>query len=230
MKVYLLERNNWNGLHIIKSISIIFSFCISSFSLFAQDFKSNCSKDINFQREKDLLAVIEYHDVYNMRKDIFLVDYVPHNDTSVFFVLTNGSKYALFYKKPDCYYLYNESIVYLYTPLYTQPKDTLWLQQLFDLTRVILRDTIGEIPISWANDSILIYDNSGLYVEHSFNPYYIEYRVYNGIIIKALAHELNGYFYEMYYPDIGQPKGVYNKYDAIKFYESEPNRDDYWKR
>jgi len=204
---------------------LILGICfIFKIPLSAQEFNWNCNGSINFQKDKDLLVSLQHYNQYKSTGGIFLIDYVPHDDTSVFFILEDMDMFALFYKKPDCFSFYNKNIIYLYTPLYTQPKDTLWLQQLFDLTIVTLRQIIGEVHISWANDSILT-KNISLMYPVSFEPLYVEYHVYNGTIAKRISHPLRDYFYKMYYPDTGYPKGIYNKYDKIKYYESLPIRE-----
>jgi hypothetical protein len=170
------------------------------YCLFSQEI--NCAKSIGFHEKNDLLVAVNEYNNMVIEKSIILVDFIIINDTiNVFYILGSKDIFTLFYKKPDCYFIYNKSIVYIYTSSYTQLKDSIWLQNLFDETRNILCDTSGEINIFWLNDSVAD-KRTNIYFEGIYEPWVVEYQVSNGIILKKIDHD------SMYYPYISYPRGI----------------------
>jgi hypothetical protein len=153
-----------------------------------------------------------------MNNGIILID-IKKDDKLIYYnVLLSVNPLEIFYKKPDCYFIDNERIVYIYTENYSQSKDSLYLYNLFNCTLTVLNQTnykdsfncnvVDEQNfnfnyISWYNDSIKTLKGVKFQAKELFNdrlPLQYEFRNDKLYYIKTVQKVL--------YPDTSYPKGV----------------------
>ena len=183
-----------------KILSIILFFGCASAVLMAQE-KIKCECDsIDLKFRDNLYAVIDKNiNEFNSKNEIILVDYMSNDSIDIFRL--NGSifSFELFYKKPDYFFHHRDNLVYLYTENYANKKDTIWLNSVLLETLEFFKGS-GVTKVDWAKDSIIKLPY--YFIEMSYDPTIMKYKVYNGEIIEEK------YCNEMLYPNTGRPKGI----------------------
>lgn len=187
------------GMDIGNKILIFIALGLSfSFALSAQ--RINCYESVNFYKRADLnKAIADYVMEDPMPNHLILVDFTEKDSISIFRIVGSLQVFEMLYKKPDCYFIHKNNMVYLYTDSYAQDKNALWLECVFQKTRELLN--YKDIAISWKNDSILEIEGSFI-LSSEYSPVITEYHVCNGKILSK------SYRCKMFYPDISEPKGV----------------------
>jgi len=136
----------------------------------------------------------------SVRDEIILIDFMIFDSIDIFRVSGSIMPWELFYKKPECFFHYRNNLVYLFTENYINCKDTIWLNKVFTETLVFL-GIQGNAIIDWSKDSIIEFPNFNIW--RTFDPFIIEYKLYNGDIIEEK------FYNEMLYPKTGKPKSVF---------------------
>ena len=193
-------------------VKIYINITTSIFFLFAftnnvDNEKIECA-EIKFSQEKNLLKALDYYiDFVKDKNVIILVDYMSVDSIDVFRL--NGSivLYEMFFKKPDCFFNYRNNVVYLFTENFISIKDTVWFNNVLLGTLNYFGYSIQPI-IDWENDSIIYLPSLFLGI-YNYDPFIIEYSVYNGEIIEMKHCS------EMLYPKTGKPKGILLLEDLI---------------
>jgi len=193
-----------------KILGLTLAFCYTPFILIAQE-KIKCECDsIDLKFRDNLYTVVDKNiNEFSSKNEIILVDYMSNDSIDIFRL--NGSifSFELFYKKPDCFFLHRDNIVYLFTENYANKKDTIWLNTVLletlkffrgsGTTAFFFRSSKATI-IDWSKDSIISLPY--YYIELLYDPIIMEYKMYKGEIIEE--KDCN----EMLYPDTGEPKGI----------------------
>ena len=166
---------------------------------------NNCEDDTLFNELDLIVALKDYVTCENISKGIIQIDIYQNNNVSDIRIKANKDILTLVYKKPNCFFIADENIVYIYLDNYSEIKDSLWLNN-------VLKETINflnypQISISWAKDSVLSVSGSFI-LEGTFNPPIIQYRISKGDILSK------EYYTEMFYPNLSEPKGI----KLLKYY------------
>jgi hypothetical protein len=203
----------------IKIFFVVIIFFVINISLFAQK-KINC-ENIEFSKKDYLLDIIDKYLDGDPEKIIVLVDYLSKDSIDIFRLNGSMEPFELFYKKPDCFFHYRNNVVYLFTENYKNKKDTVWLNH-------VLQETINlygfsEATINWAKDSIVSVNGHWILC-CDYDPWIIEYKIYNGEIIEQ------NFCTEMLYPPTGNPKGIFSTTDMIIIEVQEYQKEYYYKR
>jgi hypothetical protein len=156
---------------------------------------------------------------------IILLEYKQKNEfTTILTVLESINHYELFYRKPKCYFIESNRIIYVITDESENKVDTIFLDNLFYETLKTLYYSNSKIVenccsksmrdntliknsyrVNWCNDSILSMKGVVASLKYmSFDPIPVQY-----ILIKGKIESKN-YVKKVLFPDYGIPKGTSN--------------------
>jgi len=160
----------------------------------------NCFDSIQNVNEQVLMLVVnDYLKADTIDSSILLIDYTQCDSLDVFRIVGSHDIFELFYKKPDCYLKYRNSMVYLFTNKYFEKKDTIWLDSVFYNTIMLFNYSNAEVL--WAKDSIMNIEGYGIFYSE-YTPSIVEYRILEGEILERNICS------KMLYPSISKPKGI----------------------
>jgi hypothetical protein len=166
---------------------------------YAQDI--HCYNNLKSPNKEELLLVLnDYICQDKSESNIILVDFYQVDTLNLYRLLGSMEVWEILYKTPDCYFTYENHIVYLYSESYAQPKDSIWKGNLLSLTCKVLSHP--GIKVQWSNDSIIGIEAP--FYEVIYDPIVIEYKVSKGIVVSSTICD------NMFYRDTGAPKGVVN--------------------
>ncbi len=150
--------------------------------------------------EEILLVSNDYICQDQSKASIVLVDFYQIDTLNFYRLLGSMEPWEILYKTPDCYFTYENHIVYFYSESYAQPKDSIWKGNLLSLTCKVLSHP--GLEVQWINDSII--GIKGPFYKVIYDPIIIEYKISEGkVVTKTICDE-------MFYRDTGVPKGVIN--------------------
>ncbi len=173
-------------------------------NLYSQELK--CFDNIDYNQTEDLVVVLDdYINIDSKFQSILLVDFCPHDSSNIFRVTSSLNAFELFYKKPDCYWIYKNKIVYLFTDSHVT-KDSLWLNKVLERTTDIL--DYPNVEVLWKADSII--DVFGYAtIGPDYSPPIMEYQIKTGVVERRKLCK------KMLFPDTGKPKGVMTIQDLL---------------
>lgn len=189
----------------IRTTVFLTLFVIFEYNTSAQDLDcySNCQQ-------------LNYDEIFSITTDylvedpsdsiIILIDFYQRDTLNIYRIMGTNEVFTIFYKNPDCYTIYRNSIIYVFTENYSEPKESVWKELVFSQTCRILN--YPHITVNWMNDSIEAIDGS--FSDYGqYDPIVFEYSFSNGKLISKSVCD------KMLYPDTGYPKGIktyrYNK-------------------
>ena len=152
---------------------------------------------------------------------IILIDYLKQNDTlSVITVLESIDHYEVFYRKPECFFIEDNRIIYVRTEKIPS-QNLFFLDRLFFETLTILyfsNDRMNNdyykrygkknelvntsYKVCWENNSIESVKGILFYAKNIFDPIPMEYTLLNKKIVSKK------YVERVLFPDISTPNGV----------------------
>jgi hypothetical protein len=219
----------------MKKLAIYLIFMFDAFMMLSQQVEVNADKQINLSFVHVVLS--QYIKSEKPEKNlIILIDCIFTDTISVFTVLESENQFELFYRKPQCYFIDSDRIIYIHTNnIQTTCVDTVYLDNLFyntlkilyysnenvndDFFKELKRENVlthDSYQVSWRNDSIVSMKGVLTWVKHmSFDPVPFQYIVKDGKVINKKIVK------RVLLPDIGSPKGTANHY-----FRTEP----YWKK
>lgn len=167
---------------------------------FAHSQAIRCGLDITCIEKKELLNVYKHYiSSENVTNKIVLIDYRKVDSFNLYRVTDSENIFEMMYKKPDCFFIKDSNICYIYTKRYLHEKDSVWLDKAFRRSREILN--APNIDIAWSNDSVLSI-RGYFHVNSEYTPSIIEYKVYQGIIKNKKFVE------NMFYNVYSKPKNI----------------------
>lgn len=130
---------------------------------------------------------------------IILIDFSRRDTLNIYRVLGTNEAFTIFYKSPDCYTIYRNSIIYVFTENYNEPKESVWKELVFSQTCRFLN--FPHIKVNWMSDSIEAIDGS--FSDYGqYDPVAYEYIFRNGMLISKSVCD------KMLYPETGNLKGI----------------------
>lgn len=134
-----------------------------------------------------------------------LIDIVENDNSNEFYILATRYFFEIMFKRPDCYFKYNDTIVYMYTKDYIHVEDSTWLKKILTETSQVLG--APDFKVSWINDSIIepiqgTGDVDNIIPAYRYHPFLYKYIIKNR---KICSKEV---IQKVYYPDNRKPKGM----------------------
>lgn len=185
-----------------------------------------CSQQINCrhneQTDLSLIRLVLSDYIKSKKPDygiIIRVEYLQKDKcTTIFSILESISHYELFYRKPQCYFIESDRIIYIITDKVATESDTVFFDNLFydtlktlyysnkirlnenDKENILTRDSYR---VSWYNDSIISMKGVATFMKYeAFDPTPVQYVVNEGEI------KSKKYVEKVLFPDNGTPKGT----------------------
>lgn len=160
----------------------------------------NCESGVLHLQKNELLKVYNnYTSSENIKDKIVLIDYKQKDSVNLYRITDSEYIFKIINRKPDCYFIENNNICYIYTKQYPHKKDSAWLANIFEISREILDSP--DIEISWKNDSVISIKGY-FYIDSEYTPPIVEYEMNNGIIRKKK------FVNSMFYKSTSKPKGI----------------------
>ena len=182
--------------------------CFQTFFLTGQTIicAEHISKE-NILREEFLTAIKTYKNrTKSTLTKIYLVDFFQKNDLNKYRIISCLHPSAPLFRQPDCIVrLDSFSMVFLYTPDYRTPKDSLFLDILErKMSSFYYNQTMG---YNWK--TLTMDSNVRVAIPGSFTPSIIEYIFQEGRLVEIT--ELRLPYNKMYYEDLHiHPNFFYN--------------------
>ena len=194
---------------IILAIIVLFHFLVQNvWSQLDDKIYYVGDKKLNKEMAVDIETIIEDFrqiDEGGKNEKFFLIDIIEKSEFNELYIFPTRYIFEIMFKRPDCYFKWNDIIVYLYTEDYLHVDDSVWLKNVLTETHQVLGTP--DFKVSWANDSVIepIW-NTGEYNKitptYHYDPILLKYTIKNGTIRSKEVVD------KLYYPDNRKPKGI----------------------